>query len=242
MTLRTLISATLLLLTPAWADTYTVYLPENIEPEQIAEKLAPLRAAVPDATCTYVHLPTRCCNPEQAQHVAKAMLAGVTHLPSLVLADEDGPYIAIPLHHLTDDSLTIAQEAAHDEHREEKAELRQYHAQLYLLYSQIGLTHKLSVAQVEQLIKDCRNLMEHNLTTQEDRQRLGFRCLYPLILRQYTLGYKGAHTPETEALLLEAIAALEAARDIDPQSTIGRQAFAERERLRMARRKARAYE
>ena len=40
----------------------------------------------------------------------------------------------------------------------------------------------------------------------------------------------------------EAIAALEAARDLDRESKIGKQAFDERERLRRARREARKYE
>jgi hypothetical protein len=54
--------------------------------------------------------------------------------------------------------------------------------------------------------------------------------------------YKGAHTPASEAKLLEAIAALEAARNMDRNSNIGKQAYDERERLRKARRQARTME
>ena len=42
--------------------------------------------------------------------------------------------------------------------------------------------------------------------------------------------------------MLEAIAALEAARDMDRNSEMGKKAHAERERLRAARRLARAVE
>ncbi|MCQ2367266.1 MAG: hypothetical protein MJ056_08935 [Akkermansia sp.] len=75
-------------------------------------------------------------------------------------------------------------------------------------------------------------------------QELGLRALYPLLMLEYAQGHRanGAHTPETEAKLLEAIAALEAVRDLDPQSTCGRKAHEERERLRMARRQARQAE
>ena len=59
---------------------------------------------------------------------------------------------------------------------------------------------------------------------------------------QYTNGYNGAHTPASEAKLLEAITALEAARDLNKDSELGKAASEERERLRMARRKARQYE
>ena len=84
--------------------------------------------------------------------------------------------------------------------------------------------------------------MSHSVATVHDRQLLGFRCLYPLLMLQYTNGYRGAHTPVTEAKLLEAIAALEEARDLDRESDIGKAAAAEREKLRTARRKARQYE
>ncbi|MBR4310898.1 MAG: hypothetical protein IKT79_07700, partial [Akkermansia sp.] len=59
---------------------------------------------------------------------------------------------------------------------------------------------------------------------------------------QYKRGYNGAHTPYTEAKLLEAIAALEAARDLHRETKLGNQALKERERLRKARREARKYE
>ena len=52
----------------------------------------------------------------------------------------------------------------------------------------------------------------------------------------------GAHTPASEAKFLEAIDAVEKARDMDRSSIIGRKAYDERERLRKARRQARTME
>ena len=84
--------------------------------------------------------------------------------------------------------------------------------------------------------------MEHEHCTDEQQQLLGLRCLYPLLMQQYTNAYKGAHTPASEAKLLEAIAALETARDLAPNTALGKRAHDERHRLRMARREARKYE
>lgn len=226
----------------AAADTYTVYLPSGMNAEDVEEKLAPLRQAVPDADCNYVTLRAQCKNMHDAVQAAKAIRAGVTHLPSLVLADEEGEYAAVPLHILNEDSLSAAHSTAADDERKSKCAIRRFQAKEYLLFARLSLAQPLSDEVIELSITSCRKLMEHDIATPRDKQLLGFRCLYPLLMLQYTNGYKGAHTPETEAKLLEAIAALEAARDLDRNSDIGKRAFAERERLRAARRKARQYE
>lgn len=226
----------------ASADSYTIYLPEGMEPSAVEEKLEPLRRAVPDADYSFVHLTAKCRNMHEAVQAAKAIRAGITHLPSLVLADEDGEYAAVPLHILTDESLSAAHSVAKGENREAKCAIRRFQAKEYLLFARLGLAHPLSDEVIELSIVSCRTLMNHSIATVYDRQLLGYRCLYPLLMLQYTNGYKGAHTPATEAKLLEAIAALETARDIDRDSDIGKEAFAERERLRAARRKARQYE
>lgn len=224
------------------ADTYTVYLPEGMEPSSVERKLEPLRRAVPDADYQFVHLASKCNNMHEAVQAAKAIRAGVTHLPSLVLSDEEGEYAAVPLHILTDDSLSAAHSVAKGEDRESKCAIRRFQAKEYLLFARLNLAQPLSDEVIELCIVSCRTLMSHSIATEHDRQLLGYRCLYPLLMLRYTNAYKGAHTPESEALLLEAIAALEAARDIDRDSDIGKEAFAERERLRAARRKARQYE
>lgn len=224
------------------ADTYTVYLPDGMDTAVAENALEPLRRAVPNADYNFITLRKNCNSMHDAVQAAKAIRAGITHLPSLVLADENGEYAAIPLHMLDDDTLSAAHAVATDTERDSKSAVRRFQAKEYLLFARLSLAQPLSDEVIELSIKSCKTLMEHDIATPHDKQLLGFRCLYPLLMLQYTNGYKGAHTPETEAKLLEAIAALEAARDIDPASHIGRQAFAERERLRTARRKARQYE
>lgn len=226
----------------ASADIYTVYLPSGVEPAAVEHELEPLHTAVPDAGCSFIHLPEKCRTMHDAVQAAKAIRAGITHLPCLVLADEEGEYAAIPLHMLTPESLSAAHAAANDAQRAEKSAIRRFQAKEYLLFARLCLAQPLSDEVIELSIVSCRTLMGHSIATDRDRQMLGFRCLYPLLMLQYTNGYRGAHTPATEAKLLEAIAALEAARDIDRESDIGKAAFAERERLRAARRAARRYE
>lgn len=238
----TTVAAFLLGAAASSADTYMVYLPEGMEHAAVEEKLEPLRRAVPDADYQFVHLTNKCSSMHEAVQAAKAIRAGVTHLPSLVLADEDGEYAAVPLHILTDESLSAAHSVAKDEERENKCAIRRFQAKEYLLFARLNLAQPLSDEVIELSIVSCRTLMSHCVATNHDRQLLGYRCLYPLLMLQYANGYKGAHTPATEAKLLEAIAALEAARDIDRESAIGKEAAAERERLRAARRKARQYE
>lgn len=241
---KRIITATVLLFCSgiSSADSYTVYLPEGMEPAAVEKKLEPLRRAVPDADYQVVHLTSKCSNMHQAVQAAKAIRAGITHLPSLVLADEDGEYAAVPLHILTDESLSAAHAVAKGEDRETKCAIRRFQAKEYLLFARLNLAQPLSDEVIELCIVSCRTLMNHSIATAHDRQLLGYRCLYPLLMLRYTNAYKGAHTPASEAMLLEAIAALEAARDIDRDSDIGKEAFAERERLRTARRKARLYE
>lgn len=224
------------------AESYTVYLPVGTEASAVEEALKPLRKAVPNAVCSFIHLSDKCKTMQEAVQAAKAIRAGVSHLPCLVLADEEGEYAAIPLANLTDESLFAAQGIAKEETRESKAAIRRFQAKEYLLFARLGIAQPLSNEVIELCIVSCRTLMSHSIATARDRQLLGFRCLYPLLMLQYTNSYNGAHTPDSEAKLLEAIAALEAARDLNPDSDIGRAAYAEREKLRAARRKARQYE
>lgn len=226
----------------SFADGFTVYIPAGMDAAAVQDKLTPLRNAVPDADCNFVHLPAKCSNMHEAVQTAKAIRAGVTELPSLVLADEEGEYAAVPLRNLTDESLSAARAVATDEQRKEKTAIRRFQAKEYLLFARLGLAQPLSDEIIALSIVSCRTLMAHEIATEYDKQLLGFRCLYPLLMLQYTNGYKGAHTPASEAKLLEAITALEAARDLNKDSELGKAASEERERLRMARRKARQYE
>lgn len=237
-----LLSAAVLLPTLAAADTYTVYLPEGADtPElrSLVEKRLPATPEAP-ATCDYVELKYNCTNMDEAEVQARAMEAGVTHLPCLVVSDEQGPYAALLLRRLTKKDIEDAVVRAIDKEREQQTEKRRYDARLYRLFARCKFESDEQT--LPELIHECRMLMEHNLCDRHQQQLLGLRCLYPLLMKQYTLSYKGAHTPASEAKLLEAIAALEAARDLAPDSEPGKRAQDERHRLRMARREARKYE
>lgn len=239
-------AATALLALPALCLTAaadTVFFAQGTDSKVIAEQLAPYRSAYPDRKADYVPLVSKPANLPAARQTAQAIRAGVTALPCLVLADAQGDYAALPLATLTEETLRAAEERAKAPDRKQQFEQRRYQANQYYLFARIGLgAQKATDRELAQDIATCRSLMTAPQATQEDTQLLGLRCLYPLLMLQYTRGYKGAHTPATEAKLLEAIAALEAARDLNPDSPLGKAAHQERERLRMARRQARQAE
>ncbi len=203
--------------------------------------LAPLRAAEPQVSYTVVEVPGAADSPAAAKARAKAVEAGVGTLPSLALKDDQGIYATLPLAGLTVAQLEATRAQANDPQREQAASRRRFEARRYLLCARISQP-VLSDEALTTAIEECRMLLRHARAEDADRQFLGLRCLYPLLMLQYARGYNGAHSPQTEAKLLEAIAALEAARDIDRETPLGKEAFAERERLRMARREARKYE
>ena len=210
--------------TPAGAEEYTVYFRQGTNTAALVRMLTPLRKAEPQSECRYVVLSDKADIMAEAINSANAIKAGVDELPCLVLADSSGPYATLP------------------PNRAETAERRNFTAQQYLLLARMCMTTPLQGETLEKCLSTCRALMAHPLATPADKQRLGFECLYPLLLRQYTNMYNGAHTPASEARFLEAIAALETARDIDRNSPTGRKAHDERERLRKTRRQARTME
>ncbi len=240
---RALIAAALLGLSlPLCAEESRVlYVRAGQDVEACKALLAPLRAAEPELEYKLMEVPEKPDSPRAAKARAKAMEAGVTALPSLALVDADGTYAALPLNGLTVQKLTESRALANDPQRESSASRRRFDARCYLLCARMAAP-ELSDEALSTAIEECRMLLQHASAENTDRQFLGLRCLYPLLMMQYVRGYDGAHTPETEAKLLEAIAALEAARDIDRETPLGKEAFAERERLRMARREARKYE
>lgn len=220
----------------------TVYFEVGSDTEELSRRLLPLRRRHPQQELRFVALAPACRTMHDAVNAAQAMVAGVAELPALVLGDDEGDFAALPLRELSLETLLAAEQTASAPQRAEAAAERRYRAKEYLLFARMALAQPMSEEIAELCLTSCRALMNHPKATPADRQLLGLRCLYPLLMQQYARGYRGAHTPETEAKLLEAIAALEAARDTDPNSDLGKQAFAERERLRAARRKARLYE
>ena len=221
------------------ADSYRVYV-RDANQQTDAEQI--VRAALPkDATLEVKVLPTDCRSLADAQTQAEAMHAGVTELPCLVVADEQGPYTVLRLAELTGEKLQAAKALATHPERAEQAAERDMAARLYLLCAMLCVETPGDV-ELTHIVTECRALLGHPKATEEYKQFIGYRYLYPALLLQYSRGYTGAHTPYTEAKLLEAIAALEAARDLNRETKIGKQAFDERERLRRARREARKYE
>ena len=226
----------------ATGEEYTVYFRQGTNTAGLVRMLAPLRKAEPQSECRYVVLSDQADTMAEAINSANALKAGVEELPCLVLSDASGAYTALPLHRLNADTLQAAKARATAPDRQQLADLRNFTAQQYLLMARMSLTNPLQGEMLGKCLSTCRALMQHPLATPADKQRLGFECLYPLLMRQYANMYTGAHTPASEAKLLEAIAALEAARDLDRTTPIGKKAFAERERLRKARRQARTME
>lgn len=221
------------------ADTYCVYL-QSEQQQSDAEQI--LRSALPADTPFEVKvLPTACQNRADAKLQAEAMQAGVTELPCLVVSDKQGPYAVLRIEGLTTNGVQEAKTHAATPERAAQAAQRDFYARLYLLCASLCV-EEADDDTLAGLVTECRALMEHSQATEEHKQFIGYRCLYPALLLQYSRGYTGAHTPYTEAKLLEAIAALEAARDLNRETKLGKQAFDERERLRRARREARKYE
>lgn len=221
-----------------------VYFENGTDTKGMVEQLAPFRKANPQRELKFIPITSQCRSMHDAVNAAKGVVAGITELPCLVLCDEAGEYAALPLRTLTAEALNAAERSAAAPDREEKAAARRYLGKEYLLFARMALVQPMDDATLGLCLDSCRALMAYPLATTEDKQLLGLRCLYPLLLEEYKRGYaqSGAHTPATEAKLLEAIAALEAARDIAPDTKLGKQAAAERERLRAARRQARTAE
>lgn len=242
--LRTLLLTAASLLPTAAGETYTVYLPEGADVATVAHiirKLLPRDEQKQPVACEFKTLPYKCSNSKQAEVQAEALAAGVTHLPCLVIADDQGPFATLLLRGLKRADINKAAELATAADRREKAKRREFNAGLYLLFARCEYDEK-TPETLSELVNECHILLSQNECSKELQQLIGLRCLYPLLMKQYATGHQGAHTPETEAKLLEAIAALEQARDIDPDSALGKRAHDERHRLRMARRKARQYE
>lgn len=229
------------LLSTALADDYILFMPEGTKPSGIMARVAPMMGEDAPQPAKVITLSKTCRSETAAQNHASAIEAGVSALPCIVLRDEKGPYAAIPLNCLTHEQISEARQAATAPEREKIQEKRRYEAAIYRLCARINF-RQTAPEELSQMVTECRQLLADEQATEELTQFLGLRCLYPLLMQEYAVGYTGAHTPATEAKLLEAIAALEEARDLNPDTKLGKEAWHERERLRQARRKARQYE
>lgn len=222
---------------------YRLYAAEDFPVEVLRERMEPLKQLAPQATYQLVPLPGRAQNLQQAQRVAKAIEDGVTQLPCLVPVDERGGLACVGLGgKLTAEALEASRASAADPQRQVRAQQRLLQAHQYLLFAELAFTRPMTMRDLEERVARCRSLMKNPHATNTTRQRLGLLALYPMLMQQYALLYTGGHSPQTEAKLLEAIAALDAARDAGPNTVLGRKAHAERERLRAARLQARQRE
>ena len=226
-------------LSSAGADTYCVYHTPGADmtpAEQMLVDILPQESQV-----EYQALPSACQSMADAELQARALRDGVKEIPCLVISDNAGPYAILPLLDLTKEDVQQAQEQATESNRADEAAKRELSADIYLLCASLQLDAE-DDNSLERIVHTCRRLLEHPKANLQHKQFIGLRCLYPALMLQYSRAYKGAHTPYTEAKLLEAIAALEAARDLHRETKLGNQALHERERLRKARREARQYE
>lgn len=239
-TARLFLLSALLLSCAVAEERYTVYMSESMSEVALKHSLKQLFGE--EKTVEFVLLTSECRTPEEAKRQAHAIEAGVSTLPCLVLADGQGPFATLTLPRISPEDLTRARALADVPERRAAHQRRLLCAHIYLLCARTAICPPEDEEGIENTIRDCRAVMSNDICSTEQRQFLGLHCLYPLLMRQYVRGYTGAHTPYTEAKLLEAIAALEAARDVNRESPDGRKAHEERERLRAARRKSREYE
>lgn len=214
------------------------YAAEGAEPSVLVERVKPLLPK--DIRLREMPLPADCRDAQAAKQHEAAIAAGVHTLPCLVLRDARGAYAALPLQGLSPETLQTARAQASAPGRESAHRRRSRTARVYYLKALWLLVE--SAQEQDKIIAAYRAEMQREGTDEELKQFIGFYCLYPALMQQYAAEYSGAHTPRTEAKLLEAISALEEARDLNPDSHTGRLAYDERERLRAARLKSRQYE
>ena len=222
-------------------ETWALYRPTPVTKDEEIRMVDRVRALLPEESKGSIHaVPTACKTALGAKQLAAAIDAGVTALPCLVLKDERGAYAALPLPGLTAESLARARLLATAPGREQATARRKLASRLYYLRALWSLAH--TPEEQDTVIAAYHVAMKRTESDTTTGQHIGYYCLYPALMQQYAAEYNGAHTPRTETLLLEAIAALEAVRDADPESRLGRLAYDERERLRAARLKSRQYE
>lgn len=220
-------------------ESYKLFLRPDDEVQEAVEKV---KSVIPsNAELCIQTVPTQCNSTADAQAQAKAILNGVRELPCLVVCDNKGPYAVLSYQHLSAENLQTAHTLVNHADREKIATEQEIKSRLFMVCAMLGEA-SIDDTTLELIIQECRLLLNHPHTNTEQKQFIGYKCLYPALMLQYTRAYKGAHTPYSEKKFIEAINELENARDIDPKSKLGRQAYAERERLRSARLKAKKYD
>ncbi len=225
---------TSLLILPLMAEdeTFTIFYSNAEQRAHLEKSLAKL----PAQDWQWMEL-----TPENTAATSMARSYGIQVSPTLLISALDGRYKTLRGDKINEESLKLALE-----HLADGESIDERTALLATLAEQRALSsdEMASEEQLEKVVMHCYIALESEYLTDDDRQLIGLRMLYPLLMRQYTRDYdsRGAHNPKTEAKLLEAVKAVELARDINPTSALGREAFTYRDELRKARLKARAYE
>ncbi len=214
------------------AEAWVVYHAPDAEVAALREKA---ESVVPEGTrVDYCALPRQCATVGDLDAQRAALEAGVCMLPCLVLRDAEGDYAALPLEGVTAETVRTAVELARAPHRKKEAQARRLTANIYYYTAYARLPFIPLQGQLA-AVRVLQELAGSEMLTVEQRQYIALRCLYPALMNCYAREYQGAHTPKTERLFLQAIAALELARDIDPRTSLGRRAHEMREKLRSAR-------
>lgn len=196
---------------------------------QIAAKVAP-----PDTEVTLQALPNVCKSAEDLKVQHAALSAGVRTIPCLVLQDAQGCYATLPLRGLSQQGVREARNHAHAPQRTQLTAQRLLVADLYYDTARVHMPfisaqEKACAAEHLRLLTALENIPVNT------RQFIALRCLYPALMCLYAAEYNKAHTAISEHFFMQAIAALELARDLDASSQLGRLAYEEREKLRAAR-------
>ncbi len=218
-------------------ETFTLFYSDEAQRPFLEKSLAQL----PPQDWQWVRLKEYPVTTEEIKAHTLARSYKIQISPSLLIVAPDGRYQKLRGDLITPTGLKVALERLPEGQKPEPRTVL-----LAQLAEQRALSsdENVSAATIARAVTACYEALQQDCLRDEDRQRIGLRLLYPLLMRQYSRTYKRhrSHTPETEAKLLEAVKAVETARDIDPTSTLGREAFTQRDELRKARIKARAYE
>ena len=180
---------------------------------------------------------------ESLQTQRDAIAAGVHSLPCLSLRDARGPYAVLPISGVDSSKVNLARKLASSPQRDERAEQRLLVATLFYLCSLSGLPEIDSTLR-DSAVDRLREMTELSELSVPLRQFIALNCLYPALLQKMCSLYaaNGAHSPQSEQIFLQAVAALEKARDLDPLSRTGRIAYELREQLRAARLRSKRFD
>lgn len=180
---------------------------------------------------------------EERMFSESAIRDGIRYLPTIVLRDERGSYAKVvgtvatqQGRSLEERLLTaLAQKNKDRSHRLQKEKTNLHDARLYSLLCRISDVDITQKSALEAMLEETMAYISSEKVPTELKQYLLLYAAYPMQMHLYALAYNGGHTPESERLFLKAIAFLEEARDINPRSTLGRNAHKLREELRAAR-------